>query len=45
MLHALVYWLLRQLIGLAAGSPASRHNDVEDLNPIRSLSELKLRGG
>jgi putative transposase len=31
MLHALVYWLLRQRLGLAAGSSASRHNDVEVL--------------
>ena len=31
MLYALVYWLLRRLIGPAAGSLGSRHNDVEVL--------------
>jgi putative transposase len=31
MLYALVYWLLRRLIGPAAGSLGSRHNDIEVL--------------
>ena len=31
MLCALIYWLLRRLMGLAAGSLESRHNDVEVL--------------
>jgi putative transposase len=41
MLHARVYWLLRQLIGPAAGSSASRHNDVEVLGLRRQLAVLR----
>jgi putative transposase len=40
MLFALVYWLLRRLIGLTAGSPESRHNDVEVL-VLHQLAVLK----
>jgi putative transposase len=41
MLYALVYWLLRRLIGLAAGSPGSRHNDVEVLILRHQLAVLR----
>jgi putative transposase len=41
MLFALVYWLLRRLIGLAAGSPGSRHNDVEVLVLRHQLTVLR----
>ena len=41
MLCAVVYWLLRRLIGPAAGSLASRHNDVEVLVLRHQLAVLK----
>jgi putative transposase len=41
MLCALIYWLLRRLIGPAAGSRASRHNDVEVLVLRHQLAVLK----
>jgi putative transposase len=41
MLFALVYWLLRRLIGLAAGSLESRHNDVEVLVLRHQLAVLR----
>jgi putative transposase len=41
MLYALVYWLLRRLIGLAAGSLESRHNDVEVLILRHQLAVLR----
>ena len=41
MLYALVDWLLRRLIGLAAGSLGSRHNDVEVLVLRHQLAVLK----
>jgi hypothetical protein len=40
MLFALVYWLLRRLIGLAVGSLGSRHNDVEVLVLRHQLAVL-----
>jgi putative transposase len=41
MLCALIYWLLRRLIGLVAGSLESRHNDVEILVLRHQLAVLK----
>jgi len=41
MLFALVYWLLRRLIGLTAGSVGSRHNDVEVLVLRHQLAMLR----
>jgi hypothetical protein len=41
MLFAVVYWLLRRLIGLAAGSLESRHNDVEVLILRQQLAVLR----
>jgi putative transposase len=41
MLLALVYWLLRRLIGLAVGSLGSRHNDVEVLVLRHQLAVLR----
>jgi putative transposase len=41
MLCALIYWLLRRLMGLAAGSLESRHNDVEVLVLRHQLAVLK----
>jgi hypothetical protein len=41
MLCALVYWLLRRLIGLAGGPLESRHNDVEVLVLRHQLAVLK----
>lgn len=41
MLCALVYWLLRRLIGLAAGSLEYQHNDVEVLVLRHQLAVLK----
>ena len=41
MLFALVYWLLRRLIGLAAGSLGSRHNDLEVLVLGHQLAVLR----
>ncbi len=43
MLFALVYWLLRRLIGLTAGSVGSRHNDVEVLVLRHQLAVLSAR--
>jgi hypothetical protein len=40
MLYALVYWLLRRLIGLAAGSLGYRHNDIEVLVLRHQLAVL-----
>jgi putative transposase len=41
MLCALIYWLLRRLIALAAGSLELRHNDVEVLVLRHQLAVLK----
>jgi hypothetical protein len=41
MLYVLVYWLLRRLIGLAAGSLTSRHNDIEVLVLRHQLAVLR----
>jgi putative transposase len=41
MLCAVIYWLLRRLMGLAAGSLESRHNDVEVLVLRHQLAVLK----
>lgn len=41
MLCALVYWLLRRLTGLAAGSLELRHDDVEVLVLRHQLAVLK----
>jgi hypothetical protein len=41
MLFALGYWLLRRLIGLAAGSLGSRHHDIEVLILRHQLAVLR----
>jgi putative transposase len=41
MLYALVYWLLRRLMGLVVGPLESRHNDVEVLVLRHQLAVLR----
>ena len=43
MLRALIYWFLRRLIALAAGSLELRHNDVEVLVLRHRLAVLKCQ--
>jgi hypothetical protein len=44
MLFAVVYLLLRRLVGLAGGSAEDRHSDIEILVLRHQLAVLRLKG-